>query len=377
MHTHKVIEAIHASPAYGGFAIAGGGSRAVSRLLEVPGASGTIAEVVVPYAAAAMREYLGGSTDQACAPATARALAMAAFQRALRFPHPEHPDNFGIGCTAALRTLRPKRGQHRAYVGAQTLEATHTWSLELTKGARTRDEEEAVVSALVLHALAQIAGVEGPPLELLPGEQVEYQIHEGGDDWQQLILGEARAVCPRLGIPGPAPGETRIIFPGSFNPFHEGHARMAEYAEAHLGGRVEFEMCVRNVDKPPLNYADIHSRMARFPTDRRIWLTSVGTFADKAEVFPGSVFIVGLDTLVRIADPRFYDNDVADRDAAIERIAAAGCRFLAFGRKMGEIFVDLPAVNLPPALAVLCEAVSEHSFRMDVSSTDLRARAAD
>ncbi len=374
MSRSRIIEAIHASPLYGAFAVAGG-ARAIAEILEVPGASATIAEAVIPYSAAALAEYLGGEPDRACAPETARAMAMAAFQRSLRFPPADKRHAFGIGCTAALRTLRRKRGDHRAFVAAQTLEATHTWSLTLHKGARNRDQEEEVVAGLLIAALACIADVAAPPLPLLDGELVRHDIHHGEADWQRLLLGEVRAVCLHQDLVGPSdPGKPRIVFPGAFNPHHAGHERMARHAQERLGGVVEYEICVRNVDKPPLNYADISERVDAFPGDHRIWLTSAATFAEKAELFPGAVFVVGLDTIVRIAEERYYDGDPGKRDEAIRRISAAGCRFLVFGRKMGESFVLLRDVKLPEPLAAICEEVAASDFRMDLSSSAIRAR---
>ena len=59
------IAALHESPWYGSFALTGGGVGLAAQLLAVPGASATVADVRVPYAAAALRNLLGGTPDQA------------------------------------------------------------------------------------------------------------------------------------------------------------------------------------------------------------------------------------------------------------------------------------------------------------------------
>ena len=82
--------------------------------------------------------------------------------------------------------------------------------------------------------------------------------------------------------------------------------------------------------------------------------------------------MVGLDTLARIAESRFYVN-AAMRDQAAAEIAALGCSFLVFGRKLGDTFLNLDDVQIPPALRALCDAVPESAFRADLSSTQLRA----
>ena len=65
-------------------AVTGGGSEAPAQLLTVPGASRTVMEALVPYHPSALAEFLGGRPDQACSAKTARAMAMAAFQRAMK-----------------------------------------------------------------------------------------------------------------------------------------------------------------------------------------------------------------------------------------------------------------------------------------------------
>lgn len=81
---------------------------------------------------------------------------------------------------------------------------------------------------------------------------------------------------------------------------------MAIFAEAHLGARVAFELCIRNVDKPPLNYLAIAHRLAQFKSAETVILSRLPTFIDKAREFPGTTFLVGIDTLVRIAQAKYY-----------------------------------------------------------------------
>ena len=101
-------------------------------------------------------------------------------------------------------------------------------------------------------------------------------------------------------------------------------------------------------------------------------VTRAPTFIEKARLAPGCVFVVGIDTLVRIAEPRYYRDDVANRDAAIAAIVNAGCRFLVFGRQQGDRFLTLADTNIPAALQKLCDEVSETQFRADISSSQLR-----
>ena len=172
-----LIAHIHASPVMAMLVVTGGGTQALADLLAVPGASRTVLEALVPYSDSALAEFLGTTPDQAVSPETATALARAAYKRAtvLR-PENEHP-LAGVACTAALATDRPKKGQHRAHIGLATGEGVRVFSLTLEKGARDRQEEERVVSDLVLGALAQMCGVQvALDASLMPEEHLTIQV---------------------------------------------------------------------------------------------------------------------------------------------------------------------------------------------------------
>lgn len=390
--TTDLVRSIHAAGVRFVLAITGGGSGAIRDLLVVPGGSRVLVEAIVPYAAEALARWLGVAPEQFCSPTTARGMAMRAFERATSYEadnaaqtepavaasvpaaHIASVAYLGLGCTASLATDRPKRGAHRVHLAWQSSTATATYSLELVKGARERADEESLVSQLLLNMLAEAVGVSlRVRLPLLPGESIERSIVHATTDWQALFAGTSQRVYQ--GRPRDAAAVPRAVFPGAFNPRHHGHRRMADVAAARLGVPIDHEISIENVDKPPLNFADLQNRSEQFAPDEALWFTRAPTFVEKSGLFPGAIFIVGADTVTRIGDPRYYGDDVARRDTALAAIAAAGCRFLVFGRKVGERFETLADVALPPALAALCEGVPADAFRDDVSSTELRRAA--
>jgi hypothetical protein len=147
---------------------------------------------------------------------------------------------------------------------------------------------------------------------------------------------------------------------------------MAAIAARRTGSEVAHEISLVNVDKPPLDFTDLAERAAQFTENEPLWITRAATFREKADIFPGATFVVGVDTIERIAEPRYYDDSQASRDAAIAHLSERHCRFLVFGRAIGERFKSLGDIRLLPALAKLCEEVPATEFREDVSSTELR-----
>ena len=362
----KTIDQIHASERQLVVAITGGGSRAISDLLTVPGASATVLEAVVPYSLPCSEDWLDGKVDHACSERTARAMAMAAFERARQLSTADPRRLIGIGATASLASTRPKRGPHRIHVAWQTASATVAYSVELVKGQRSRADEEAVAAQVVLMAVAEACGiVDDSPMNLAPSEEVVRREKIAPAAWTELLLGERQFVGATTHEPH------RAVFSGAFNPLHAGHRRIAEVATKRLDVPVSLELSTTNVDKPPLDFLEIDDRLRQL-ADFSVILTRAPTFVEKAAIFPGSTFVVGADTIARIADVAYYNANAASRDAAIATIAKSGCRFLVFGRNVDGRFITLANLDLPASLRKLCDEVPESEFRDDNASTRLR-----
>lgn len=363
----QLVQQIHDSPRRIVLVATGGGSRAIADLLEVPGGSRTLLEAVVPYSPPAIVAWLGGPPDEFCSAATARAMAMVAFQRA-RVYEETGTTPAGVACTASLATDRPKLGPHRVHIAVQTDALTATWWLQLQKDRRSRTEEERLVGRLLLNVIAEACGVaERLKLDLLEGEQVEESKTGAPAEWQDLLLGNVENVCVH-----PTGRPPKLLFPGAFNPLHAGHRRMAQIACEVLHEPVALEISIVNVDKPPLDYAEIGRRLDQFASEQTVYLTRAATFEEKSRLFPGATFIVGVDTMRRIAAAEYYGGNQAACQFALERIASRGCHFLLFGRELGAGFVRLADLNLPAVLHNICREVPPDVFREDISSTAIR-----
>ncbi len=298
----QLIPALHASGPKAALAITGGGSGAIGELLRVPGGSRLLIEAQVPYDQSALEDLLGFDPEQACSAETATAMAQAIRARAARLI-PTATDLVGLGATAALVSDRPRKGEHRFHIATASAAGIAHCTGILAKGRRDRAGEEHIVSGAIVLWLARACGVAAPsPQSLLDAdEHYAETIAAPADPIDRLLAGEVNRVTVQpdgqmlLSAPPPA-----VLFPGSFNPMHEGHVLLARIAEEFRKQPVAFEISVTNVDKPPLAAETVRQRLAQFAWKAPVELTRAPTFVEKSRLFPGTTFVIGADTAERL-----------------------------------------------------------------------------
>ena len=142
--------------------VAGAGGGFVNELLTMPGASRAVVELRQPYSTKALADTLGEDLlEGACTRPVAEKLANAAFARAIALGEPKS-NAVGLGCTAALISDRPHKGNHRCYICVRTEKGLHSLALTLAKGCRDRVGEDSLVSRCMLYALATACGLDIP-----------------------------------------------------------------------------------------------------------------------------------------------------------------------------------------------------------------------
>jgi hypothetical protein len=373
----QLIPTLQGSGRKAALAITGGGSGAVGELLRVPGGSRLLIEAQVPYDAQALAAFLGFAPAQACGADTAIAMAATARARAARLV-PAGTDLVGLGATAALVSDRPRRGEHRFHIAFANAAGIAHCTCLLAKGRRDRAAEEDLVSGAIVLWLARACRIAAPsPRSLIDAdEHYAETVVAAVDTIDQLLAGELDRVTVQpdgqMMLSGP---RQFVLFPGSFDPIHEGHVSLARVAEELRQQPLAFEISVTNVDKPPLAGEAVRHRVAQFAWKSPVELTRAPTFLDKSRLFPSTTFVIGADTAERLVAPRYYGDDEARMHVVLEEIANSGGSFLVAVRidAAGRVRA-LNDIPVPRRYTDLFIEIPEHRFRVDISSSEIRAR---
>uniref|UniRef100_A0A6T6T7R1 Cytidyltransferase-like domain-containing protein n=1 Tax=Amorphochlora amoebiformis TaxID=1561963 RepID=A0A6T6T7R1_9EUKA len=409
-------------------ATTGSGGEAIAQLCQVPGMSSLIQEMIVPYAEESSEQFVGSAVKKWVSKEMAIELARAAHRRSVEisakspdfFTKPR-PRSIGLGCTAAVVSTRPKKGDHQAYVATCDDLKIRVCRLVMAKNMRNRQEEDRCVAALIIRMASEaITGdtesyllrqlkqntsvpkitdvIEGP--NEAPRQTPVQRVLSGECSFALFLPNEKVAYCDTRLSPSSSNDALTLLYPGSFNPLHEGHLVLAKAAISRAAKETDrkinliFEISVSNADKATIDQKEILSRVSQFSSQASedgktfesfpVAITTAKYFVDKAKLFPGCWFVVGADTAIRIIDPKYYDSNKWNMFRVLCGLYESGVRFTVGVRvdKHGKLLTtqtildELKALDevIYDGLKHMFVDIPEKDFRLDLSSTEIRSK---
>lgn len=400
--------------------VTGAGAGFQNDIWEVPGVSNFFIGAQMPYDMEETAKVLGFTPAKFVSEETAIDLALTAYLKAWK----PGRQAIGVGVTCSVTSNRNRKGDNRIVVAVFTEVACYTLNVVLQKGNFWNDWEEKKITQEELEAcVAEKRKADGELANRLTAYLLTVVVGgvcsapvSGLNINTNMELARARILAHpyfmasgQRGTVEKINGANTVFYPGAFNPVHSGHLQGAEVAmrvhnfisvtEAMVDLKhgytillsdaeiishfVEFRRTliftttVNPAHKPALTAAEMLQRAAMMKGHNFLLTEDDPLYLDKARKFPGAHFIMGADALERMLDSRWG----IDPLNLVKEFSELKTRFLVLGRLIGDTYqtsTDIIAFNgdvqyylrqYEPFMMIPI------SFRLDISSSELRAKA--
>ena len=353
---------------------AGAGLRLQTALWDVPGASRWLVGFSTPYARTQLQSFIGHEPDSNYVSSeVALDLAMAAFLRAAEHQVVEGlPGSpIGLGITATVGSTRRPKGRLRAHLALITKKKVLLKELPLgtIHGQAARKIHDQAIAEAALFMLEEAFFSDKDPNQAARDALALQRFFR-----YPIFATNGRRFAREEGI---TPG---VDLAATLNPIHEGHRAMCRAAEADIASAkhghapriVRYLVSSSSPHKGRLSVQEMlcragmlraerwrdESRLVEFTQDEPL-------FIDKARRRPGSIFLLGADTMARMLNPN-WGIQVEEMLSAFARLDV---KFKVMGRVVAGRWTTCRDISVPWPHQTLFEPLGG---RLDLSSSELR-----
>lgn len=377
MNVQDQVSEINQSPYHVYVVTAGGGQSFFQHFMKFGGASKTIVGGNIPYSKMAFDDFCGSEVDKYVSVETAELLATQAYKKACQYGT-EPINAIGISATCSLATVNERSGrENKAYLCFHNYNFTIRVDLQFNTHTCDRDNQEKLINDCIIDTLYDIVTTtvhndwtfgECPSLD-----QVRPMYRQPSTvKYTSRYCSVTFTHCSYSAFTKPLREidhlQKLVIYPGSWNPLHDGHKEIKAIAEEVLQQPVHYELSVNNADKGSLSWFEVQKRFAQ--TDGML-ISHAPRFIDKVNFFAKEgrqlIFVCGADTWNRIWDTKY----LVDVDTLYQTFVDKNVKFLVCGRDNLPIFCGEKIDDL----IIRDSRAQNHSS--PISSTEIRKSLID